>query len=69
MWLLAFLAAILAFGFPIGGTLVTLGYLRTYAREPWMPSIVVTAIIGVFFAITVYGLHLPYPDGLIKLPS
>jgi hypothetical protein len=69
IWLLGFLGAILALGFPIGGTIATLGYLRTYGREAWVPSIVVTAIVAAFFGITVYGLHLPYPDGLIKLPN
>lgn len=67
-WLLAFLAAILILGFPIGGTLTTLAYVRLYAREPWRPSLITTAVVAAFFAISVYGLHLPYPEALVRLP-
>lgn len=62
-WMLTFLATILLLGFPAGGTLATLAYLRGYARESWVPSLVVTGIIAAFFGVLVYGLHLPFPNG------
>ena len=67
VWMLGFVALILLLGFPIGGTLATLAYLRWTAREGWVMTISVSIAVAVFFWISGNPklLGVPYPDGWI----
>ncbi len=62
-WLLGFLAIIWVVGFPIGGTLATLAYLRWTARESWRMSLYIAAGTAVFFWLMVTQLNTPFPKG------
>jgi hypothetical protein len=64
-WLLGFLAAIWLLGFPLGGTLGTLAYLKLAARERWPISLGVTAGTGLFFLLMIKGLNTPFPAGTL----
>lgn len=64
-WLLGFLAAIWVLGFPVGGTLGTLGYLRWSARESWRMTLAISAGTAVFFMLMDKGLHTPFPPGTL----
>lgn len=67
-WMLGFAVAIWLVGFPIGGTLMTLAYLKLQGRERWRISLAITAGIAVFFFIMVKLLYIPFPEGyLVKL--
>jgi hypothetical protein len=64
-WILGFALLIWAIGFPAGGTLGTLLYLKTAARERWPISLAITAGTGVFFWILITFLYTPFPRGFI----
>ena len=66
-WLFGFVALITALGFPIGGTLATLLYIRFTARESWRIVLIATFVVGVFFGITAHPklLAVPYPKGWV----
>jgi hypothetical protein len=64
-WLLGFLAAIWLLGFPAGGTLGTLAYLKLAAREKWPISVAISAGTALFFALMIYGLNTPFPPGAL----
>jgi hypothetical protein len=62
-WILGFAAMIWAVGFAIGGTLTSLLYLKTAARERWPISLAITAGIGLFFWLLINRLYVPFPRG------
>jgi hypothetical protein len=64
-WILGFAAMIWAVGFAIGGTLSSLIYLKTAARERWPISLAITVGIGMFFWLLINHLHVPFPRGFI----
>ena len=64
-WLLGFLAAIWLLGFPVGGTLGTLAYLKVAARERWPFSVAISCVTAIFFALMIYGLNTPFPMGVL----
>jgi tripartite-type tricarboxylate transporter receptor subunit TctC len=66
-WLLGFVALIAALGFPIGGTLATLLYVRFTAREKWRVVLPTALVVAAFFGITANPklLAVPYPKGWI----
>ena len=64
-WLLAFLVAIWLLGFPVGGTLGTLAYLKLSAREKWPISLVISGGTALFFFLMINGLHTPFPQGTL----
>jgi len=66
-WLLGFVALIAALGFPIGGTLATLLYVRFTAREPWRVALPTALVVAVFFGITAHPklMAVPYPKGWV----
>ena len=64
-WLVGFLAAIWLLGFPVGGTLGTLAYLKLAARERWPISGAISAGTALFFALMIYGLNTPFPRGAL----
>ena len=70
-WILGFAFVIWAIGFAIGGTLATMVYLKTAAREKWPMAIGVTAGTAAFFWLMSTYLHVPIPPGFIidMLPS
>ncbi len=63
--LLGFLAAIWLLGFPIGGTLGTLVYLKLAAGERWPISLAIAGGTAVFFVLMINGLHTPFPRGAL----
>jgi hypothetical protein len=64
-WLLGFLGAIWLLGFPAGGTLGTLAYLKLAAREKWPISLAIAGGTAVFFALMINGLNTPFPRGTL----
>jgi hypothetical protein len=64
-WLLGFLVAIWLLGFPIGGTLATLAYLKLAAHERWPISLAISGGTAAFFVLMIYGLHTPFPQGAL----
>jgi hypothetical protein len=64
-WILGFAVLIWAVGFPVGGTLGTLLYLKTAARERWPISLAITVGTGAFFWILITFLYTPFPRGFI----
>jgi Tripartite tricarboxylate transporter TctB family len=65
-WLLGFFFLICLFGFPIGIPVMMFCYLKFQGDEPWVLSIVLTAVAWVFFyGLFVKLLTLPFPEGLI----
>jgi Tripartite tricarboxylate transporter TctB family len=62
-WLLGFLGAIWLIGFPAGGTLATLGYLKLAAREKWPISLAISAGTALFFFLMINFLNTPFPRG------
>jgi hypothetical protein len=66
LWTLGFLVLILMFGFPLAVPIFVFAYLKIAGGEPWMLTIVLTAISwlsmeGLFNRF----LHIPFPDGWI----
>jgi hypothetical protein len=64
-WLLGFLAAIWMLGFPVGGTVGTLAYLKFGAREKWPISLAISAGTAIFFVLMINGLNTPFPKGTL----
>jgi len=66
-WLLGFVAIIVVLGFPVGGTVATLAYVRFTAREPWRVALGTALVVAVFFGITAHPklMAVPYPKGWI----
>jgi hypothetical protein len=64
-WILGFAAMIWAVGFAIGGTLASLLYLKTAARERWPISLAITVGIGIFFWLLINRLYVPFPRGFL----
>jgi len=63
-WMIAFLAMIVLLGFPIAVAAFLLVYLKLQAREGWVFSVVVTALVwGAFHGLFDLMLHLPFPAG------
>jgi hypothetical protein len=64
-WLLGFLAAIWMLGFPVGGTLGTLVFLKFGAHEKWPISLAISAGTAIFFVLMINGLNTPFPKGTL----
>ena len=63
-WMIGFLAMIVLLGFPIAVAAFLLIYLKVQAKEGWVFSIVLTALIwGAFHGLFDMALHLPFPAG------
>lgn len=63
-WMIGFLAMIALLGFPIAVAAFLLIYLKVQAKEGWVFSIVLTALIwGAFHGLFDMALHLPFPAG------
>jgi len=63
-WMFAFLALIVLLGFPIAVAAFLLIYLKFQAKEGWLFSIVLTALVwGAFYGLFDLMLHLPFPAG------
>jgi hypothetical protein len=67
-WLLGFGGLIWLLGFPIGGTLGTLAYLKVGARERWPISLAISGGTALFFVAMINGLHTPFPSGALLGP-
>lgn len=64
-WIFGFALLIWSLGFPIGGTLGTLLYLKVAAHEKWPISLAITVGTGAFFWILLHYLYVPFPRGFI----
>src|SRR5262245_57594505 len=63
-WMVGFLALIVLLGFPIAVAAFLLVYLKVQAKEGWLFSIVLTALVwGAFHGLFDMMLHLPFPAG------
>jgi lipoprotein signal peptidase len=63
-WIAGFFAIIVLAGFPAAVAIFLLAYLRLQAKESWLLSIVLTAVVwGAFYGLFDRMLHLPFPDG------
>ena len=63
-WMIGFLALIVLLGFPIAVAAFMLIYLKVAAKESWVFSIVLTALVwGAFYGLFDAMLHLPFPAG------
>jgi len=63
-WIVGFLALIALLGFPIAVAAFMLAYLKFAAKEDWIFSVVVTALVwGAFYGLFDAMLHLPFPAG------
>jgi hypothetical protein len=67
-WLLGFAVLIYLLGFPVGGTLGTLVYLKFGAHERWPISLAISAGTALFFVAMISGLHTPFPSGVLLEP-
>jgi hypothetical protein len=65
-WLFGFFFIVWLVGFNIGVPLMVFAYLKLHSKEPWLLSIILTAVAFVFFYVLfVKLLTLPFPDGRI----
>ena len=63
-WMIGFLAMIVLLGFPIAVAVFLLVYMKMQAKEGWVFSIVLTALVwGAFHGLFDLMLHLPFPAG------
>jgi TctA family transporter len=65
-WIIGFFLIIWLLGFPLASALATLLYLKFSSNERWVTSAGLALIAwGFFYGMFDYGLHLPFPDGLL----
>ncbi|MSQ70394.1 MAG: hypothetical protein EXR27_03750 [Betaproteobacteria bacterium] len=65
-WIFGAFALIWLLGFPWSFPLILFAQLKIAAGEKWPTTLVVTACGWAFFyGVFVYGLHIPFPEGLI----
>jgi Tripartite tricarboxylate transporter TctB family len=65
-WIFGFFLLIWLLGFPIAIAAMMFGYLKIQSKEPWVLSIVLTAVGWIcFWVLFVWLLNLPFPQGLI----
>jgi hypothetical protein len=62
-WTLGFFAAIWILGFPAGGTLATLAYLKLNAHERWPITLYICVGTALFFDAMVVLLNTPFAKG------
>ena len=66
LWTLGFLAMILLVGFPLAVPIFVFAYLKIAGKEPWVLSLILTAIAWVFMeGLFDRFLHIPFSEGLI----
>ena len=69
VWTVSYFIAIWFLGFSLAVPLTTLLYLKVAGREKWPISLTLSLIAWAFFyGLFVYGLHIPFPDPLVKIP-
>jgi hypothetical protein len=65
-WMVGFVVAIEALGFPLALPLFVFGYLRAYAPVSWAASLVLPAVAwAAFHGLFIRLLHLPFPPGFV----
>jgi hypothetical protein len=65
-WIAGFFLSILLLGFTIASALATFLYLKFSSGERWSTSIVLAlAAWAFFYGMFDYGLHLPFPEGVL----
>jgi hypothetical protein len=65
-WVLAFFLGIWLLGFSVAVPVLTFVYLKAGAREGWLPSLgLAAAAYAFFYGLFDYGLHVPFPPGLV----
>jgi len=66
VWTLGFMVLILLVGFPLAVPIFVFAYLKIAGREPWMLTIILTAVAWLFMeGLFNRFLHIPFPEGLI----
>jgi TctA family transporter len=65
-WIVGFFLSIWFLGFPVASALATFLYLKFSSGERWATSVALAFIAwGFFYGMFDYGLHLPFPEGLL----
>ena len=64
-WMLFLLGAVWLLSIPVGGTLGTLLYLKTSARESWWTSVVISLGTASFFFLLMFVLNIRFPQGIL----
>jgi putative tricarboxylic transport membrane protein len=68
-WIFAFYLAIWLLGFALAIPVTMFLYLKVEGREKWPITIVLTLVAWLFFyGLFDYGLHIPFPDPVIRIP-
>ncbi len=68
-WLIGFYVAVWLLGFSLAVPVMTLLYLKIAGREKWPITIILTLIAwGFFYGLFDYGLHIPFPDPVVRIP-
>jgi hypothetical protein len=65
-WMIGFYVAIVLVGFPRAVPVFVFAYLRLYAKESWILSLVLAAVAWLgFILLFIRLLHLPFADGVL----
>src|SRR5262245_32220990 len=68
-WTIGYFIAIWLLGFSLAVPLTTLLYLKVAGREKWPIALTLSLIAwGFFYGLFEYGLHIPFPDPVLKIP-
>ena len=68
-WTIGYFIAIWLLGFSLAVPLTTLLYLKVAGREKWPITLTLSLIAwGFFYGLFVYGLRIPFPDPVLKIP-
>ena len=68
-WTIGYFIAIWLLGFSLAVPLTTLLYLKVAGREKWPITLTLSLIAwGFFYGLFEYGLRIPFPDPVLKIP-
>jgi putative tricarboxylic transport membrane protein len=68
-WIFGFYLAIWLLGFSLAVPLTMLLFLKVEGREKWPLTIILTLVAwGFFYGVFEYGLSVPFPDPVIRIP-
>lgn len=62
-WMVGFLALVWLLGFPVGGTLAAMTYLRATGRERWTATLIMGIAVAVFLMLLEHTAGVPFPEG------
>src|SRR5262249_27183573 len=68
-WTIGYFSAISRLGFSLAVPLTTLLYLKVAGKEKWPITLTLSLIAwGFFYGLFEYGLRIPFPDPVLKIP-